>query len=166
MPSIGEIASLASALALIVAVVFGILQIRHMGKTRALFASAELVHAMQSTEFTRSIAGVERLPDAADPDLIRMDPATLAAVGHISHILETLGVLVYYRVVPIHVVDDLLGGYVRMCWRKLRPLSESRRREMGISYGEWMQWLAERLETYPSPGKGQGAHIAHKDWRP
>lgn len=163
---LATVANIASAFAVLVAVLFGSLQIRQMGKTRALFTSTELVHAMLTTEFTRSVKIVMQLPDHADPMLVSENPDVGAAVLSLSHVFESLGVLVFHRIVPLHLVDDLMGGYVRQSWRKVRPHVEVRRKEMGISYGEWMQWLAERLDEYPSPGKSDGAHVAHRKWRP
>lgn len=164
--TISDIASLATAAAVVIAVVFGVLQLRHLAKSRAIFSSAELVHALRTPEFTRSIGIIAQLPDAADPALVRNNPEMFNAAQYVGHVLESLGVLSYHRILPIHLVDDLLGGYVRMSWRKLAPFVELRRRELGVYYGEWMQWLAERLAQYPSPGKLEGAHNAHKDWKP
>lgn len=163
---VATLANLASAVAVVVAVVFGTLQVRQMRKTRALFTSTELVRAMQTTEFARCIALVLSLPDDADPELVIQDPEMAAAVLSLSHVFESLGVLVYHRIIGLHLVDDLMGGYVRRIWRKVRPTVERRRTTLGISYGEWMQWLAERLGEYPSPGKDRGAYIAHRGWRP
>ncbi len=163
---IATIANIASAVAVLVAVFFGSLQIRQMAKTRALFTSTELVHAMLTTEFTQSVRLVMTLPDHADPAMIANNPEMSAAVLSLSHVFESLGVLVFHRIVPLHLVDDLMGGYVRQSWRKVRPHVEVKRRDMGVSYGEWMQWLAERLDEHPSPGKSHGAHLAHRRWKP
>lgn len=160
------IANVASAMSVLAAVGLGALQIRQMRKTRALFTAAELVHSLQSQEFARSVRLVLSLPDEADPALIRDDPEMAAAVLSLSHVYESLGVLVFYRVIHLHLVDDLMGGYVRECWLKLAPYVKMRRDEMGVSYGEWFQWLCERMQSFPSPGKDQGAHVAHRGWRP
>ncbi len=164
--TIAEVAQLASALAVIIALVFGILQLRHMGKTRALAGSTELVRAIQTLEFARSVRLVLGLPDQADPELIRNDSEMTAAVFYLGHVYESLGVLVFHRILPLHLVDDLMGGYLRQSYAKLGPYLEFRRQELGVSYAEWMEWLAERLIAHPSPGKSKGAHIAHRNWRP
>ncbi len=166
MNTVNLVAQLASTFAVVVGVLFGVLQLRHLRKSRALFSSAELVHAMNTPEFIKSVTEMGFLSDAADPKLFSRDSAALAAAQHVGHVFESLGVLVYHRVLPLHLVDDLMGGYVRMCWRKLSALTEVRRREQGVSSGEWMQWLAERLAEYPSEGKSLGAHVAHTSWRP
>ena len=114
---------------------------------------------------TRQINPVKDV-ETADPALIRNDSEMTAAVFYLGHVYESLGVLVFHRILPLHLVDDLMGGYLRQSFAKLRPYMESRRQELGVSYAEWMEWLAERLIAHPSPGKSKGAHIAHRDWRP
>ena len=163
---VAMIANLASAVSVVVAVSFGVLQIRQMRKTRALFTSAELVHAMQTQEFARSVRLVLTLPDEADVALVRDNAEMAQAVLSLSHVFESLGVLVFHRIIHLHLVDDLMGGYIRECWTKMRPYVLFRRSEMGVYYGEWMQWLAERMESFPSPGKNIGAYIAHRAWKP
>jgi hypothetical protein len=164
--TLGLLANLASTLAVVVALIFGTLQVRQMIKTRSLFTAAELVRIIQTPEFTSSIRLVLTLPNAASPEKVYGDPEMAAAVLTISHFYESIGVLVYHRILPLHLVDDLMGGYVRQSWRKLSPAVLSRREELGVYFGEWMQWLAERMDEYPSPGKNSGAHVTHRDWKP
>ncbi len=55
-------------------------------------------------------------------------------------------------IIPLHVVDDLLGGIIRVAWRNLRPYIESQRRQIG-SQKNWerFQWMAEQVnETAPA----------------
>lgn len=161
------LANVVSAVTVLVAVVFGSLQIRQMSKTRALFTSAELVRTMLTPEFAHNVRTVLTLPDHADPALIVKQAEMSTAVLQLSHVFESIGVLVYYRILPLHLVDDLMGGYIRQIWRKVRPHVEVQRKELSIvSYGEWMQWLAERMDESPSPGKTVGAHLSHRKWRP
>lgn len=163
---LATLANVASAVAVCVAVLFGVLQVRQMQKTRAVFTTAELVHAMQSQEFTRSVRLVLTLPDDADPELISRDPDMVAAVQTLGHTYESLGVLVFHRIVSLYMVDDLMGGYVRESWSRIAPYVMARRVELGVYYGEWMEWLVDRLREHPSPGKAIGAHVAHRAWIP
>jgi hypothetical protein len=93
----------------------------------------------------------------------------LAAVQAIGVILEGLGYSVYARIVPLQVVGDLMGGTVRLAWRKVRPYVEEERRRSGSQKTfEWFQWLSTQLERY-SLGKTNlemGAHQAYQDWKP
>jgi hypothetical protein len=146
--------------------VFGILTLRQWHRTRYLAAAAELVRMMQTPEFARSIALVIELPERADPHQIASRAEMVTAVYQISHVFESLGVLVYHRQLPLHLVDHLIGGYVRASWARVGLYVQARRVTMGAMFGEWYQWLAERLEERPAPGKNVGAWIAHKRWRP
>jgi hypothetical protein len=83
----------------------------------------------------------------------------------VGHAFESLGVMVFYRLLPLHLVDHLIGGYVRASWLRLRPYVEMRQAQLGPMFGEWFQWLAERLSESPAPGKDIGAFEAYKDWR-
>src|SRR5439155_19607989 len=112
---------------------------------------------------------VHSIPDASSALEIEADAQVLAAVQSVGVILEGLGYSVYARVVPLRVVGDLVGGTVRLAWRKLRPYIEEERRRSGSQKTfEWFQWLAAQLERY-SPGKTNlqvGAHEAYRDWKP
>ncbi|MBM4368163.1 MAG: hypothetical protein FJ102_18270 [Deltaproteobacteria bacterium] len=163
---LATLANVLSATAVVSGVVFGMMQIRHMSKTRAIFSSAELVHAMQNAAFVDAVGLLLTLPENADPKLVTENPQMMDAAQLVGHVFESLGVLVYHRILPLHLVDDLMGGFLRDTWLRLRPFVEEQRREHGVYYSEWMQWLVERLEEHPSPGKKQGAHLAHRRWRP
>jgi hypothetical protein len=113
--------------------------------------------------------GVQNIPDAASASAIAADARVQEAAHAVGCILEGLGYSVYARIVPLHVVGDLLGGTVRLAWRKLRPYIEEERQRGGSQKTfEWFQWLATQLERY-SPGKTSlqiGAHEAYRDWKP
>ncbi len=84
-------------------------------------------------------------------------------------ILEGLGYSVFARIVPLRVVADLVGGTIRLAWRKLSPYVEEERRRSGSQKSfEWFQWLARQLERH-SPGATnlqRGAQDAYDDWDP
>ncbi len=161
-----DVVAIAPLLAVIVALVFGTLTIRQWQRTRQLAAAAELVHTMQTPEFTRAIARIVELPEGADADTLLADRELMASFYSVSHVFESLGVLVYHRLLPLHLVDHLCGGYVRASWKRMKPVVIARRGALGATFGEWYQWLAERIEKYPAPGKNVGAPIAFKDWKP
>jgi hypothetical protein len=95
------------------------------------------------------------------------DPTFKAAALKVGFAGDALGVMVFYRTVPLHMLDNLMGRFIRLAWVKVKPFAEHKRRELGHNnYFEWFQWLAERLEEFPAPGKAEGAHVAHADWKP
>jgi hypothetical protein len=166
VPLATTIATTAPAVAVLVAVIFGTLTILQWQRSRYLHAAAELVHTIQTAEFTRSIALIVELPETVRAPELVADKELMTALYTVSHTFESLGVLVYHRMLPLHLVDHLIGGYVRASWKRARPLVELRRETLGAMFGEWFQWLAERLEEHPAPGKREGAAIAFKRWRP
>ncbi|HEY1960750.1 MAG TPA: hypothetical protein VGH28_34295 [Polyangiaceae bacterium] len=164
--SAGAIAATASSTAVLVAVVFGILTIRQWVRSRQLAAAAELVRTMQTGEFTRSIARIIELPLDEEASKLLGDREVLASFYAVSHVFESLGVLVYHRLLPLHLVDHLCGGYVRASWKRVRPIVLAQRENVGPMFGEWYEWLANRIDQFPAPGKDVGAPVAFKDWRP
>jgi hypothetical protein len=153
-------------LTILVALVFGTLTIRQWHRTRYLTAAAELVRTMQTPEFTRSIARIVELDVGMDTEKLLSDREVMAAFYAVSHVFESLGVLVYHRLLPLHLVDHLCGGYVRASWKRVKPIVVLRRETFGAMFGEWYQWLAERIDEYPAPGKTVGAPVAFKNWKP
>src|SRR4030095_13930740 len=116
-----------------------------------------------------SMMVVQNIPDGASASAIAADARVREAAHAVGCILEGLGYSVYGRIVQLQVVVDLLGGTVRLAWRKLRPYIEEERQRSGSQKTfEWFQWLATQLERY-SPGKTSlqiGAHEAYRDWKP
>ena len=161
-----DVVAIAPLLAVGVALLFGTLTIRQWQRTRYLTAAAELVRTMQTAEFTRAIALIVDLPEGGDGKVLSKDREVMAAFYAVSHVFESLGVLVYHRLLPLHLVDHLCGGYVRASWKRMQPVVAERRAALGATFGEWYQWLAERIEQYPAPGKEVGAPVAFKDWKP
>jgi len=130
-------------------------------------AAIELVRPFQTTELWHAIQLVWALPDDAPPERIDGQPEVARAASTVSIAYETMGYMVYARLVPLSSFDELAGGAVRVCWRRLRPWTEHVRQTSGSpNAGEWFQWLAERLAESPAKGKLAGAHIAHRKWRP
>lgn len=161
-----DVVAIAPLLAVAVALVFGTLTIRQWQATRQLTAAAELVHTMQTPEFTKAIRCIMDLPVGGDAKTLQEDRDVMAAFYTTIHVFESLGVLVFHRLLPLHLVDHLCGGYVRSSWKRLQPLVLALRKTHGATIGEWYQWLADRIEQYPAPGKDVGAAVAYKDWKP
>ncbi len=159
-------ANLATAVAVIVAVVFGITEVRRGARDRRDRAAVEVVRSVQTQETFRAVGRILNLPDDADPEVIRNDPALLEAAMLVYFACEMLGAIVFERVVDLHMLDRMVGGWVRSCWVRLRPWVESERVEdRNANVGEWWQWLYEQLEADPDPGKVLGTHVAYRGKR-
>jgi hypothetical protein len=166
---LSTLANVATALTVLTAVGFGLLESRRARHERSERAAFAAVQAILTPEWMKSMIVVHSIPDGSTASEIEGDARVLAAVQVIGVILEGLGYSVYARIVPLQVVADLMGGTVRLAWRKVRPYVEEERGRSGSQKTfEWFQWLATQLERY-SPGKTNlemGAHQAYQDWKP
>jgi hypothetical protein len=135
------------------------------GGTRRLAA----VQAILTPQWMRSMLIVHNIPDNATATEIENDTRIFEAASVVGITLEGLGYSVYARIVPLRVIGDLMGGTIRLAWRKLRPYIEEERRRTGSRKTfEWFEWLARQIERHV-PGKTNleiGAQEAYLDWKP
>ena len=77
---------------------------------------------------------------------------------------ETMGLLVYKEIASFEIVQKLAGGLLLMMWRKIGTWTQEVRVDQGNPrFGEWVQWLAERLAE--REGDMVPAYEAHADLR-
>jgi hypothetical protein len=166
---LATIANVATALTVITGVGFGLVEAQRSRRARQERAAFAAVQAILTPEWMKSMVVVHSIPDGSSAAAIEADARVLDAAHVVGMILERLGYSVYARIVPLRVVADLVGGTVRLAWRKLRPYVEDERWRSGSQKTfEWFQWLTAQLERH-SPGKTNlqvGAYEAYLDWRP
>ena len=161
------LATVAQAIAVIVAVAFGIHQVRALAAARRREASFALMHSLQSPQMLRGILLLDRLPDHASTTAIESLPGDqqVHLIGLLG-IWESLGILVFQREVTLDVVDDFYSGTIAQSWRKLGNYVGELRRDTGReTRWEWFQWLAERMAEREALSPPVAAHIAHRQWR-
>ena len=166
---LSTVANVATALTVITGVGFGLVEAQRSRRARQERAAYAAVQALLSPAWMKSMIVVHSIPDGSSASAIEANADVLKAAHSVGIILEGLGYSVYARIVPLRVAADLVGGTVRLAWRKLEPYIEEERRRSGSQKTfEWFEWLATQLERY-SPGKTNleiGAHQAYRDWRP
>ena len=167
LAALSQLAQVLGGVAVVVALVFGIVQIRQFRRQRLDAAALELVRSLQDREFTHAFRLIYALPDDIPANDLRAlgvehEEAALA----LGTRFETMGLLVYRDSVPIELLEELIGGAVVILWRKLRPWVEAGRIEGAHPLlFEWFQWLAERLEARGRPTQVP-AFLKHRDWTP
>jgi hypothetical protein len=165
---ISTLAHLATALTVIIGVIFGLIEARRIRRDREERAALEAVHVLLTPAYIDSFLLVQTLGEGATADEIQSDPKLLHAARSVGIVMEGLGFAVFERIVPLSVVDNLAGGSIRVMWRKLRPYIEYERQRTSQKTFEWFQWLADQIEKYDS-GKTSltiGAQVAFRDWKP
>lgn len=166
---LSTLANIATALTVLTAVVFGLIEMRRAREDREERAAFVAVQTILTPAWIESMTLVQAISDGTTPSQIEADPRLFRAAQSIACILESLGYAVYARMVPLTVVDELLGGTVRVAWRKLRGYVEFERERAGSQKNwEWFQWLAEQIDRHSKArtSLSLGAHEAYRDWRP
>ena len=74
--------------------------------------------------------------------------------------------MVFRNIVPLDMVDELLGSVCVECWGRLKNYIRDMRIENNRnSLSEWFQWLAERLQENQARNGSVAAYEQHRQWR-
>ncbi len=165
---LSTIAKVATSLAVLIALAFGVIEMHRARLDREERAPFAAVKAILSSEWMKSMIVVHGIPNGLTAAEIEADPRVLEAAHSVGVTLEGLGYSVFARILPLRVVAELVDGTVRLAGRKLSPyVEEERRRSGSLKSFEWFQWLARQLERH-SPGAinlERGAQDASDDWK-
>lgn len=168
LQNVANIAEIFGALLVIIGVIFGLIEIRHYRQQRQEAAAMEIIRAFQSNDFTRALRLVmdyeqecRRCQENSMPEELQN------AAMLVSTTLEAVGLMVYQRIVPFHLVQQLMGGTIQAHWRVLRSHTEWLREKLSRpSLHEWFQWLSERLDEFPEYRDEEGAYSKYRHWQP
>jgi hypothetical protein len=155
-----------STSAVILGIVFGILNLRNFQKMRKREAAILMLNSFQTTEFVRGLLLVFNLPDGVSKSEIDSLPKDdYLALYILLGTWERLGILVYRNEIPLDLVEDAFSGTILTSWQKLKAFILQFRADVHRETGfEWFQWLAERVQEH-EPVNSVPAYITHKNWR-
>ncbi|MCA1819116.1 MAG: DUF4760 domain-containing protein [Halobacteriales archaeon] len=149
---IGTAASVGQLVAILAALAIGVVLVRQSDRKARNQAAIDLIESFSQADVRRGYPLVRDLPDACDPDEIRLHPELRAAAESLDFFYEAKGMMVDRGAVSLGEFDSVLGASCRMSWRKLRPyILQERERSGNPSYGEWFEWLANRLGADQRP---------------
>jgi len=153
-------------IAVVIGVVFAILQIRQYTRNKRREAAIELLHSFQTPSFAKALNLVYNLPDSLSKEQVE---ERLGDEFHLVYALmttwESLGILVYLGEIDLDMIDDFFSGPITISWRKLEGHIKGERSLLGRdTIEEWFQWLTERLLERESKVPPLPAYIAHKHW--
>ncbi|HEV8535285.1 MAG TPA: hypothetical protein VGR87_06130 [Candidatus Limnocylindria bacterium] len=161
LPTVAQLISTFTVVAGFIFAVYQVLNIRRQRRDETaltLIRTTVLPDAFGTT--------VISLPEDATVEAIRaLGPEAERAIISACVTYENLGYLVYLRMVPLRLVEDLHGGLVRQAWRKLRPWVAHARAQGNPNAFEWFEWLNDRLEAHHAPAKRPPAPVVYRDWR-
>lgn len=158
------IAELFGGLAIIGGAIFGVIQLGEFRRTRRYQAAAELCRGFTEPDLARAVILLTSLPDGISrADLKARGPEYEAAAQIVGMTFETMGLLVHKDIASFSIVQELAGGLLLMMWRKIGTwVRETRIEQRNPRFGEWVEWLADRVEARES--SIQPAFEAYADW--
>jgi hypothetical protein len=155
---ISTAASIGQLVAILAALAIGVVLVRQSDRKARNQAAIDLIDSFSQPDVRRGYPLVRDLPDACDPDEIRIHPELRAAAEALDFFYEAKGMMVERGAISLQEFDSVLGSSCRMSWRKLaRYILEERERSGNPSYGEWFEWLAGRLGPAPGSPQSRGA---------
>ena len=142
------IANLALTLSFVVALIFGVVQVKAAARDRRERLTIETLNNFQTHEFAALLHYViskkmpvnrkemQALPNEEQVELIQF-----------AQQMESLGLLVAEKIINIDLVDKTLGSFVTTSWEKYRIMYQDIREKTPDPFlGEYFQWLAERID--------------------
>lgn len=167
MVGVGLEIDLATPIAVLAALIFGIVQLRQYEKRRRQDAAFEVVRSFLDERYAHNTQRLLELPEGlTGPEIADLGPEVRQAIWEVGFTYETLGAMVYHHTVPLDVVSDINGSLIQELWRRIAPYSEWMRERRFGTLHEWFQWLAERLAEQDEQGGGVPAFEAHRRWSP
>lgn len=159
--------SLISTIAIVLALVFAGVQVREANQARRDQAAVALLQSAQGDSWTRAMNSIAQLPANATAE--QVDAAGEWATNSVVDFgvrLETMGYMVFSRLVSPEKVDDLLGGVVLMFWSRGKAWTERERiRTNNPKLFEWCEWLADRIGERRGTLGHEPAHKKHRNWK-
>ena len=145
---VSVIGNIAIALSFVIALVFGIVQVRQAGRDRRERLTLETLRAFADRGFAELMYLVQRqeLPKTGEElRVLARDQQVLFI--QMAQMMEGLGVMVAEDLISLDLVDKTLGDFVITAWKKYQPVFLDMRANIPDPFlGEYFQWLAEHIE--------------------
>lgn len=145
---ITEIANFALTLSLIVAVIFGIAQVRIARRDRKERLTLEALRNFQTHEFAEMIFFISTTKMASTyEEWKKLEGNDRVLLIQFAQQMESIGMLVAEKYINLDLIDKTLGSFVVTAWQKYKPLfSDMRVKNPDPFLGEYFQWLAEQID--------------------
>jgi len=164
---LNTLANLAQAVAVVVAVGFGILQVRQIREQRRRESTFALMQSLLTRDVLHALLLLDSLPEGLHKATLEERLGEdVVALQTLLGMWESLGVLVFHREIPLDLVDEFYSGPIVHSWSKLRRFVEDVRRQTDReTRWEWFQWLAERMLEREALRPPVPAYVAHRAWK-
>ncbi len=164
---LATILNLVSTVAIVGALIFTALQVRQGNRSQRDQAAFEMIKTILRDTLTQSLELLGELPaNAKLADVEKSGAATKRALLEFGVGLEAIGYMAFRRMVPLNMVDEVIGGMSLMYWSRAKAWAESERVHTdNPRFFEWCEWLSERIGDRRRTRRGHvPAHTEHALW--
>jgi len=146
--TITNVANIALAISVIIALIFGIAQVKAAAQDRRERLTLEILRQFQTREFAELLYFINAHKFPVTREELRKMPADdQIRMIQFAQQMESLGMIVAERLINIGLVDKTIGSFVTDSWLKYKVLFLRMRDEIPDPFlGEYFQWLAETME--------------------
>jgi hypothetical protein len=146
--TITNIANIALSLSVIVALIFGLAQVKAAARDRRERLTLEVLRQFQTREFAELLHFLsDREMPATGAELRKLPAKDQVLMIQFGQQMESLGMIVAEGLVNIDLVDKTLGSFVISSWEKYKPMfTDIRTNAPDPFLGEYFQWLAEEID--------------------
>lgn len=145
---ITQIANIALTISVLVAVVFGIAQVKSAERDRKERMTLDILRSFQTKEFAEMLrhTAFATIPTTREEWLTRCVDDQVRFIQFTQQ-MENMGILLAERLINIDLVDKTLGAYVVQMWEKCKPLILDIRENNDDPFlSEYFQWMAEQID--------------------
>ena len=142
------IANIALAVSAVIALVFGIVQVKSATRDRQERLTLEALRNFNTREFSELMNYVTAHDIPPTHEKWQKLPAAEGImITQFAQEMESLGLLVAERLINIDLVDKTIGSLVSATWEKYKPMiQDSRSKRPDPFLSEYFQWLAEGID--------------------
>jgi hypothetical protein len=143
------IANIALAVSAIIALTFGIVQVKTTARDRRERFTLEALRNFNTREFSELMNYVASHDIPPTHEEWQKLPAHEGImITQFAQEMESLGILVAERLINIDLVDKTIGSLVSITWNKYQTMiRDSREKRPDPFLCEYFQWLAERIHA-------------------
>ena len=156
-----------NTVAIIAAGIFAAVQLLQLKKQRSRESTLQMLNSVQTPEFIDALNTIYNLPEDLTKREIEDELGDKLSNVLIMFIkLESLGLLVFKREIKLDLVADFMRGPILLYWTKMKNyFVETRKLNNDENFGEWVQWLSERIENELTTKNKKPAHLIYKNWK-
>jgi hypothetical protein len=152
MIDLDTVASIVTTLSIVIGVVFTVLEIRHLAKTRKTEVIMKIYERFGTREIVEAInrVGSAKFENIADYN----KKYGFTDVTLIAELFEGIGVLLEQNLIDVKMVDRLFGPTLNSLWIRMKPVLYAMREGLNEPFFfSHYEYLINRLNSYRESNK-------------